>query len=320
MAIDRFGRRIHYLRISLTDHCNLRCIYCMPEEGIPQVNHTDILSYEEILLVVRAAVQLGIDKIRITGGEPLVRADVTGLVEMIASIEGVKDISMTTNGILLGEYAGKLRSAGLNRINISLDTLRVGRFRQITRTGELAEVLKGIEAAARAGLTPVKINMVPMQGVNDDEIIDFARMTVEPGWHVRFIEMMPLNRSAEFVPTHVLRERIKTLGALIPFTGLAGNGAARYYSLPGARGTIGFISPVSEPFCKKCNRLRLSATGTLFPCLFSKHGVDLRDALRGSASTGKIRKLLLDAIASKPEHHQLAMGDTAGRQMSGIGG
>ncbi len=317
---DGFQRGISYLRISVTDRCNLRCIYCMPEEGVPLVHHSEILSYEEIAQVVRAAVQLGIDKIRITGGEPLVRADIVELVGMIAGIEGIRDISMTTNGILLEKYAAELVDAGLHRINISLDTLKTGRFKQITRTGELSDVLKGIRAAAAAGLTPVKINMVPMVGINDDEIVDFARMTVDAGWHVRFIELMPLNRSAEFVPTHKLLQSIEALGRLTPYSGVRGNGAARYYTLPGAHGTIGFISPVSEPFCKQCNRLRLSATGTLYPCLFSKYGVALKDALRGEAGIDEVISFLREAIASKPEHHELATGETADKKMSSIGG
>ena len=216
---DSFQRGISYLRISVTDRCNLRCVYCMPPEGIPLVSHEEILSFEEILLVVRASVELGIDKIRITGGEPLVRMGVAGLVNMISSVKGVKDISMTTNGVLLEKYAEDLVHAGLHRINISLDTLKHDRFKQITRTGELSDTLKGIEAAKKAGLNPVKINMVPMQGFNEDEIVDFARMTMGAGWHVRFIEMMPLNRTAEFVPSHVLHKKIEAMGNWNRFTG-----------------------------------------------------------------------------------------------------
>jgi cyclic pyranopterin phosphate synthase len=292
----------------------------MPPEGIPLVSHDDILSFEEILLVVRAAVEMGIDKIRITGGEPLVRMGVTDLIQMISSVNGVKDISMTTNGTVLARYAEDLVNAGLNRINISLDTLKPDRFKQITRTGELSDTLKGIEAARKAGLNPVKINMVPMQGINDDEIVDFARMTVESGWHVRFIELMPLNRTAEFVPSNVLRKKIEALGMLEPFHGIAGNGAARYFSLPGAAGTIGFISPVSEPFCKECNRLRLSATGMLFPCLFSDNGVDIKTPVRNNADLEAIKHLIAAAIAAKPQNHRFVAGATEKTKMSKIGG
>jgi cyclic pyranopterin phosphate synthase len=292
----------------------------MPPEGIPLVSHGDILNFEEILLVVRASVELGIDKIRITGGEPLVRTGVADLIHMISSVKGVKDISMTTNGTMLARYAEDLVHAGLHRINISLDTLKSDRFKQITRTGELPDTLKGIEAARKAGLNPIKINMVPMQGINDDEIIDFARMTLEAGWHVRFIEMMPLNRTAEFVPSHVLREKIGALGMLEPFHGIAGNGAARYFRLPGAAGTIGFISPVSEPFCKDCNRLRLSSTGMLLPCLFSDKGTDMKIPVRNNADLEVVKNLVKAAIADKPQNHRFVEGAPEKTKMSKIGG
>lgn len=317
---DSFQRGISYLRVSVTDRCNLRCVYCMPEEGVSLVSHDDILRFEEILPVVRASVELGIDKIRITGGEPLVRSGTADLVQMISRIDGVRDISMTTNGILLAKYARALKEAGLHRVNISLDTLKAERFKRITRVGNLADTLKGIEAAMKAGLDPVKINTVPMKGVNDDEIIDFAHMTQEAGWHVRFIELMPLNRAAEFVPSTVLRKRIESLGTLEPYTRLAGNGAARYFRLPGANGTIGFISPVSEPFCEECNRLRLSSTGILFPCLFSKQGMDLKTPIRRGANNEEIKGLILQAIAAKPKQHHLASGETGDKKMSSIGG
>lgn len=317
---DSFQRGISYLRISVTDRCNLRCIYCMPPEGVPLVAREEILNYEEIMLIVRAAVALGIDKIRITGGEPLVRLGVTDLVRMIAGVEGVKDISLTTNGILLEQHAEHLAKAGLNRINISLDTLKYDRFKQITRTGELSDALRGIKAAKEAGLNPVKINMVPMQGFNDDEIADFARMTIEAGWHVRFIELMPVNRAAQFVPSHMLRKHIESLGLLEPYSGIKGNGAARYFRLLGANGTIGFISPVSEPFCEECNRLRLSATGLLFPCLFSEQGLDLKSPVRRQAGPDELKRLISEAIASKPKKHKFVEGATENRKMSSIGG
>jgi len=317
---DGFQRGIDYLRISVTDRCNLRCIYCMPPEGVPLVSHQDILSYEEIMLVVHAAVESGMDKIRITGGEPLVRSGIVDLVRMISEVGGIRDISMTTNGILLDRYAKKLTEAGLQRINVSLDTLRSDRFRQITRTGDLADALRGLESASEAGLNPVKINVVPMQGINDDEIRDFARMTLEKGWHVRFIELMPLKGAAGLVPSNLLHREIETLGTLEPHYGLAGNGAAKYYRLPGASGTVGFITPVSEPFCSRCNRLRLSASGILLPCLFSTDGVDLRTPIRGGATPDDIKRLLADAVAAKPEMHRLADGSDTNTRMSGIGG
>ncbi|MGA2368963.1 MAG: GTP 3',8-cyclase MoaA [Dehalococcoidia bacterium] len=317
---DSFQRGISYLRISVTDRCNLRCVYCMPPEGVPLVPHREIMSFEEILLVVKTACDLGINKVRITGGEPLVRLGVIDLVRMISAVEGIKDISMTTNGTLLAEHVEELVDAGLHRINISLDTLRYDRFKQITRTGDLSDTLKGIQAATCAGLNPVKINMVPMQGFNDDEIIDFAMMTVEAGWHVRFIELMPMNRSAEFVPSGVLRQKIESLGPLEPFRGIAGNGAARYFRLPSARGTLGFISPVSEPFCEECNRLRLSSTGVLLPCLFSSEGVDIKTPIRQGASNEDLKSLITAAIGAKPKKHHLNSHNTADKNMSSIGG
>jgi cyclic pyranopterin phosphate synthase len=317
---DSFQRGISYLRISVTDRCNLRCVYCMPAEGVPLVSHQEILSFEEIHLMVRASVELGIDKIRITGGEPLVRPGIADLVLMLSSVEGVREISMTTNGVLLGSHASRLKDAGLHRVNVSLDTLRQERFKSITRMGELDDALKGIESARAAGLNPVKINVVPMKGVNDDEILDFARMTVESGWHVRFIEFMPVNRNAEFVPSHVLRQQIEAVGALEPYCGLTGNGAARYYRLPGAAGTIGFISHLTEPFCEECNRLRLSSTGVLYPCLFSDEGVDVRTALRSGADLEAIKRLIAAAIASKPRNHEFVAGVGEKVRMSNIGG
>jgi GTP 3',8-cyclase len=318
--IDGFQRNISYLRISITDRCNLRCIYCMPPEGIPLVSHNEILSFEEILLIVRSAVDLGIDKIRITGGEPLVRSGIVNLIQMIASVRGIKDISMTTNGILLAQHAQDLADAGLNRINISLDTLKYDRFKKITRMGELSDALKGIEAAKQSGLNPVKINMVPMLGINDDEIGDFAIMSMEAGWHVRFIELMPVNRNAEFVPTHVLREKIECLGKLEPYVGITGNGSAQYYRFAGSKGSIGFISPVSEPFCETCNRLRLSATGFLYPCLFSDNGSNLKLALKDGANSDKLKELITSSIASKPKMHCFSSADVDNIKMSQIGG
>ena len=317
---DGFQRGIDYLRVSVTDRCNLRCIYCMPPEGVPLLSHRDILSFEEILLVVRAAVETGMDKVRITGGEPLVRAGIVELVRMISVVKGIRDISMTTNGLLLDRYAGKLAEAGLQGINVSLDTLKPDRFRQITRTGDLADALRGLESARKAGLNPVKINVVPMQGINDDEIRDFARMTLEEGWNVRFIELMPLNGAAGLVPSSLLRREIETLGALEPHYGMAGNGAAKYFRLPGAAGTLGFIEPISEPFCSGCSRLRLSASGTLLPCLFSTGGIDVRTPIRSGATQADVKRLLADAIAAKPEMHRLADGCATNTRMSGIGG
>ena len=321
--LDPFGRSINYLRISVTDRCNLRCIYCMPPEGVPQMSHSEILSYEEIRTVVRAAAELGINKIRLTGGEPLVRAELPKLIKMLSRIEGIQELSLTTNGTLLKNYALELRQAGLSRINLSLDTLKPDRFRYITRLGRLKDVLEGISAAKKAGFDPIKINAVVMQGINDDEILDFARMTCEEGCHVRFIELMPFKGMAEFVPSVEVRQRISLLGKLEPCPSITGNGPARYYRLAGAKGTIGFISPLTElPFCSRCNRIRLTPDGRLRPCLLGEDEIDLKMPLRNNASTEELRRLILKAVASKPEHHHLEGGNVrpVKRKMSQIGG
>jgi len=321
--LDSFGRSINYLRISVTDRCNLRCIYCMPPEGVPQMPHGEILSYEEIRIIVQAATELGINKIRLTGGEPLVRADLPKLIKMLSRIGGIQELSLTTNGTLLKNYALELRQAGLSRINLSLDTLKPDRFRYITRLGRLKDVLEGISAAKKAGFDPIKINAVVMQGINDDEILDFARMTCEEGCHVRFIELMPFKGMAEFVPSVEVRQRISLLGKLEPCPSITGNGPARYYRLAGAKGTIGFISPLTElPFCSRCNRIRLTPDGRLRPCLLGEDEIDLKMPLRNNASTEELRRLILKAVASKPEHHHLEGGNVrpVKRKMSQIGG
>lgn len=320
---DSFQRPLNYLRISVTDRCNLRCIYCMPSEGIPLMSHQDILSYEEICIVAQAAAELGIVKVRLTGGEPLVRSKVTNLLAMLARIEGIDDISLTTNAVLLQRYADELKSAGLRRVNVSLDSLRSDRFHRITRMGNLDDVLRGIEAARQAGLNPVKTNTVVIRGTNDDEVLDFARLTIEGEWHVRFIEYMPFPNSEKadhlLVPVSEIKQRIETLGELEPSLS-SGGGPARYFRLPGARGTIGFISPVSEHFCRACNRLRLTADGKLRPCLFSDEEIDLREPLRQGATADDIKRLIQEAASCKPEGHKLGAGITCERFMVQIGG
>ena len=321
--LDSFGRTINYLRISVTDRCNLRCLYCMPPEGVPQIPHSEILSYEEIRTVVQAAAELGIDKIRLTGGEPLVRAELPELIKMASQIEGIRELSLTTNGTLLKKYALELRQAGLSSVNVSLDTLQTDRFQYITRLGRLKDVLEGIEAAKEAGFKPVKINMVVMRGINDDEILDFARMTCEAGWHVRFIELMPFKGVAEFVPSVELRQHISLLGGLEPCASMTGNGPARYYRLAGAKGTIGFISPLSElSFCSRCNRIRLTPDGKLRPCLLGEDEIDLRMSLRNNVSVEELKRLMSQAVASKRERHHLEGSNITvmKRKMSQIGG
>ena len=333
---DTFNRPINYLRISVTDRCNLRCSYCMPAQGIELLNHHDILTYEEIVTVTRTAAEMGITKVRLTGGEPLVRANLTNLVSMIATIDTIDDISMTTNGVLLEKYASDLKKAGLKRVNVSLDTMNPHKFQSITRRSRLGDVLRGIKTAKECGLDPVKINVVVMRGVNDDEILDFARLTITDGWHVRFIELMPFatgnphevhashsqaNMHPQFMPATEIMERLYELDKLEPSDTIKGNGPARYYFFPNANGTIGFITPISEHLCFQCNRLRLTAEGKLRPCLLSDDEIDLRPALRQKASPEQLQSLIMKAIQNKPRNHQLA-GESLviKRRMSQVGG
>ncbi len=321
--LDSFGRSINYLRISVTDRCNLRCIYCMPPEGVPQMPHSEILSYEEIRTIVQAAAELGINRIRFTGGEPLVRAELPKLIKMLSQIEGIEELSLTTNGTVLKKYALELKQAGLSRVNVSLDTLKPDKFRYITRLGELKTVLEGIKAAKAVGFEPVKINTVVMRGTNDDEILDFAKMTYEEGWHIRFIEFMPFKGVAEFIPSVELRQHVSLLGKLESCASITGNGPATYYRLSEAKGTIGFISPLTEPsFCSRCNRMRLTPDGRLRPCLLGEDEIDLKMPLRNNASMEELKRLILKAIASKLEHHHLEGGNVrlVKRKMSQIGG
>ncbi len=323
---DSFQRPINYLRISVTDRCNLRCIYCLPVEGVPLMSHKDILTYEEIYTIAQAAAELGINKMRLTGGEPLVRLGLTKLVKMLAQIDAIDDISLTTNGTLLGRYAAELRQAGLHRVNVSLDTLKPDKFKSITR-GNLAldKVLEGIEVAGSVGLDPVKINMVVMSGVNDDEVIDFAAKTVDEEWHVRFIEFMPVGmvstKTSYFISVSDIRRRLEQLGELQPCLPSAGNGPAKYFCFPHARGTVGFITPVSEHFCFHCNRLRLTADGKLRSCLLAEDEIDLKQPLRGGISSDGLKQLIETAVTNKPLRHHLSEGLTAkGRPMTQVGG
>ncbi len=322
---DSFQRQINYLRISVTDHCNLSCVYCSMG-SIPHLPRSEILSYEEIQHVAQVAASMGINKVRLTGGEPLLRADLNKLVRMLSQIEGIDDISLTTNGIFLSKYAVELKQAGLKRVNVSLDTLKEDRFKRITGVDKLGEVLSGIRAAHGAGLRPVKINMVVLRGINDNEIINFARMSISQGWHVRFIELMPFGMPKaevlEMISAQEIRECIQSLGKLEPYTGKAGNGPARYYRLPGANGTIGFISPMTEHFCHACNRLRLTSDGQLRPCLLDDNEVDLKESLRNGADTDELKQLIQQAVVIKKERHhlderRLAPGE---RPMCQIGG
>lgn len=323
---DSWQRQINYLRISVTDLCNLNCVYCSAG-SIARISHDDILRYEEIQRIVRVAAGMGITKVRLTGGEPLARPDFVKLVRMIAEIDGIDDVAVTTNGILLGKYAGELKEAGLNRVNVSLDTLKRDRFKQITSGDKLAEVLAGIEAAHQAGLEPVKINVVVMRGKNDDEILNFGRKTITEGWHVRFIEFMPFGTcgttGVETVATGEIQESFQALGELEPFSGPAGNGPARYYRFPGSKGSVGFITPMTEHFCATCNRLRITSDGQLRPCLLGNDEVNLKDALRNGSNDDAIKRLIQQAVIIKREEHHLSgelAPEAVTRPMYQIGG
>jgi len=310
LLLDEYYREINYLRISITDRCNLRCRYCVPEEGVQLIEHEALLTYEEILKVVSVFALNGISKIRLTGGEPLVRKEVVDLIKWIAHTEGIKDLSLTTNGVLLKEYAAALVKAGLSRINISLDTLRPDRFSYITRRDKFKEVWEGIEEALRHHLSPVKINVVVIKGVNDDEIKDFARLSITYPLHVRFIEFMPIGEGNEWsqdrlVPQSQLIEEIEEMGDLIPIQPQNNDGPAKRYYLKGAKGEIGFITPMSSHFCDQCNRLRLTPDGKIRTCLFSDDEIDVKGVLRESENETEIEDILYRALQTKPEGQRL---------------
>jgi cyclic pyranopterin phosphate synthase len=313
---DDFDRRIDYLRLSITDRCNLRCVYCMPQEGIIPFTHKEIIRYEEILRVIKIGAGLGVRKVRLTGGEPLVRRNVSFLVSALKKIPGIEDLSMTTNGTLLEQHAQELADAGLDRVNVSIDSFHAERYREITRGGALEAVMRGIAAAEKAGLKPVKINMVPIRGVNDEEVLEFARLTLPSDCHVRFIEFMPSGDNEywspeRYISTEELKKIIGKLGPLVPVR-VRRNGPSRYYRIGGAQGVVGFISAITHHFCSDCNRLRLTADGKLRPCLFSETEIDLKSALRGGAPDEEIARLFRLAIKVKPEGHN--MGDTVSRR------
>ncbi|MBE0617338.1 MAG: GTP 3',8-cyclase MoaA [Proteobacteria bacterium] len=321
---DRFQRRINYLRLSVTDRCNLRCTYCMPAQGVHPLGHGEILSYEELLRVVRVAVGQGIRKVRVTGGEPLVRKGVVDFVAALAKVDGVQDLSLTTNGLLLAGTAHDLRRAGLRRVNVSLDTLRPDVFARVTRRQGLKRVLEGIAEARRVGLDPIKINVVVLRGVNDGELLDFAAFAEAGGYEVRFIEFMPSKEdtwdASQVVSASEILDVLRTRYALVPEAAANLAGPCRVFRLPG-RGRVGVISPLSEHFCGGCNRLRLTATGSLRGCLFSREETDLRALLRAGANDEALGAVLREVVAGKPLGHRLEEeGPRDGIPMSRIGG
>jgi cyclic pyranopterin phosphate synthase len=325
--IDSYNRHINYLRISITDRCNLRCIYCMPKEGISLIGHDDILSYEELLRIACIAVKKGITKIRITGGEPLARKGVVQFVSALSGIQGIQDLSMTTNGILLSPAAQPLRSAGLKRLNISLDSLNPDKYTMITRGGDINRIIAGIKSAQEAGFSPIKINVVVIRGINDDEITSFAKLSMEKNLQVRFIEYMPVGmengwEKERFVSAEEIRQRIKTIGPLLELPSDNGSGPAQMYAIEGAQGRLGFISALSDHFCATCNSLRLTPDGKLRTCLFSDAEVDLKTKVRQGCSDDALADIINEAIISKPRKHHATeqVFKKCIRGMSAIGG
>ncbi len=307
--IDHFDRTISYLRVSLTDQCNLRCVYCTPSP-LSKLEHKDLLSYEELLRVIRVAVELGVKKVRLTGGEPLARNGIDHFLAGLAELKGLDDIRLTTNGVFLEKYHEDLLKAGVKKLNISLDTLRADRFKQITGFDAFDKVWGGIKLALAKGFSPVKVNMVAMRGVNDDEIVEFAKLAMKYPLQIRHIEFMPIGNDASWgkeklIPASEIKERIGILGTLTPVSQRNMDGPARVYELEGALGSIGFISPMSHKFCEKCNRLRLTSEGALRSCLLSDDEVDLRTVLRNGGTDDDIRNLIVKTIENKPKGHYM---------------
>ncbi len=326
MAIDRFGRKITYLRISLTDHCNLRCVYCMPEDMTFRPT-AEMMQDEEVFTLTRLFASLGFTKVRLTGGEPTVRARIVDIVRGIASTEGIKSVSMTTNGVLLSKLAQPLAEAGLQRVNVSIDTLNPEKFHRLTRWGKLQDVWDGILAAERAGLAPIKLNAVVVRGYNEDDVVDLARLTLDHPWQMRFIEMMPFAGATDLQTSQVvtmaeIQERIEdSLGDLQVANDGKLDGEARIFQLPKARGNVGFISSVTAPFCASCNRARLTSDGRLRLCLLREKEVDLLTPLRAGASLEDLRQIIISGVWEKPWGHGLADGIIPlNRVMSEIGG
>lgn len=316
--IDRFGRDINYLRVSITDRCNYRCQYCMPHDGVKNMAHEELLSFEELYLVIHQFVNIGVKKVRLTGGEPLVRKGILGFIQSLSHITALEDIALTTNGSLLKTMAADLKRNGLHRVNVSLDTLKPDRFHRLTRGGELQNVLDGINEALNVGLK-VKLNCVLNKDINIDEIVDFVKLSRDWKLDVRFIELMPIGENVDYALKHYVstQEVLRLCPELIPTEALDPSSPARYYQLPDAIGKVGLISPLSCNFCHDCNRLRLTPDGKLKPCLHNDMEIDLRSPLRNGEN---IMPYILEAINVKPEKHLLDQHKTIVRQMSQIGG
>ncbi len=326
---DRHNRTIDYLRISITDHCNLRCHYCVPFDGRPKLPIAGILTYEELFTVAKAATAAGVTKIRLTGGEPLMRRNMLQFCEMLRTLPQIKDLAVTTNGILLESMAHDLKSAGVDRVNVSLDTLDAGRYAQITGKDCLESVLSGIRKAMDARLAPLKINMVPMRGINDDDIVDMARWSLSAPIDIRFIELMPTSGWAMdkheqcYMPIDEVRRKVEKIGPLEEVSRIETRGPATYARLPKAQGRIGFISAVSHSFCSTCNRLRLTADGKLRACLLAEHEIDIKGPVRNGADLDTLKAIIQSTASAKPAGHRLDARNPApikGRLMRSIGG
>jgi len=324
--IDPYNRHLNYLRISITDRCNLKCIYCVPRGLIPRLSHDEILTYEEILRLVRIGIRLGISKIRVTGGEPLVRKGVYGFLTDLSGLDGLGDLSLTTNGVSLKTNLHKIKAAGIKRINISLDTLNRTKFEHITGFDLLDQVWQGIEMALEIGFHPIKLNIVALNGINDDELTDMARLSFDYPLHIRFIEYMPMGESqignGPLLLAPEIKRRISVLGKLIPVPNTMNDGPAQRYHFEGAAGEIGFIHALSHHFCDRCNRLRLTARGQLRPCLLSDHHEDVKGILRTGGTDEQLAEVFFKAVRHKPSDHNLAIQNPSRvcGQMSSIGG
>jgi cyclic pyranopterin phosphate synthase len=324
--IDPCNRHLNYLRLSVTDRCNLKCIYCVPRESIPRLDHDEILTYEELLRLVRIGIDLGISKVRVTGGEPLVRKGLAGFLTELNKLQGLQDLSLTTNGVLLLDNLDQIKAAGIKRLNISLDTLQRPKFARITGLDVFDQVWQGIAMARRMGFDPIKLNVVALKGINEDELTDMARLSFAYPFHIRFIEYMPIGKSGidagPLLLAPEIKARISVLGRLFPVANTEGYGPAKRYKFEGAKGEIGFIHAISRHFCNQCNRLRLTASGQLRPCLLSDHQEDLKGPLRKGCSDRELAEIFFKAVSRKPSDHHLA---TRGSfrvcgQMRAIGG
>lgn len=324
---DLFARTISYLRVSLTDQCNLRCVYCTPKGSFEKLSCCELLRYEELLRIIGLAVDLGIKKIRLTGGEPLVRRDVLGFIRQLTAIPGLDDVRLTTNGVLLNRCGEDLFEAGIRKLNISLDTLRPERYQEITGRDRFQEVWTGIERVEKIGFSPIKINLVALRGVNDDEFVNFAKLTLERDLQVRFIEFMPMGGGSgwskdRYISSEEIMDQLAELGDLHPVKRFCMDGPARIFRFKQARGSLGFISPISHQFCDRCNRLRLTSEGRLRSCLLSDKETDIKKILREHGSDEQIRQAIVRTILDKPKGHTLlekGPGSCHG-QMSRIGG